>query len=134
MLDKKVKQRIISKFKTHPTDTGSPEIQIAILTKEIDLLIKHLKEHKKDNSSRRGLLRKINERRRLLKYLQRENIKSFNNLAKKLKLKVAKKLEQEKKLDEVEDEKDFHEKKQKSMIRKTKKKLILISLNYKPIS
>ncbi len=120
MLDKKVKQRIISKFKTHPTDTGSPEIQIAILTKEIELLIKHLKQHKKDNSSRRGLLRKINERRKLLKYLQRENIKSFNDLAKKLKLKVAKKLEQERGLEEVENEKEFHEKKQKSMIRRNK--------------
>jgi small subunit ribosomal protein S15 len=87
MLDKKIKSRIISEFKTHASDTGSPEVQIAILTEEISQLSKHLKQHRKDNSSRRGLLRKVNERRRLLKYLSRENPKSYEKLTAKLKLK-----------------------------------------------
>ena len=87
MLDKKVKLRVINEFKTHASDTGSTEVQIAILTEEIAQLSKHLKHHRKDNSSRRGLLRKVNERRRLLKYLSRENLKSYERLAAKLKLK-----------------------------------------------
>lgn len=99
MLDKKLKQRIISKFKTHNTDTGSTPVQIAILTEEIKQLTGHLKSHKHDYSSRRGLLKKVGERRRLLKYLQKEDEKSFQDVAKKLKLKIAKKFiedEQEK--------------------------------------
>lgn len=87
MLDKKIKLRVINEFKTHASDTGSTEVQIAILTEEISQLSKHLKHHRKDNSSRRGLLRKVNERRRLLKYLSRENVKSYERLAAKLKLK-----------------------------------------------
>lgn len=87
MLDKQIKQKIIQKFKTHENDTGSSEVQIAILTEEINQLINHLKTHRKDNSSRRGLLRKVNERRRLLKYLSRENTESYNNLIAKLKIK-----------------------------------------------
>jgi len=99
MLDKKIKQRIINKFKTHETDTGSTQVQIAILTEEIKQLTGHLKQHKHDHSSRRGLLKKVGERRRLLKYLQKEDSKAFEDLAKKLKLKIAKKMvdeEQEK--------------------------------------
>ncbi len=99
MLDKKLKQRIINKFKVHETDTGSTQVQIAILTEEIKQLTEHLKRHKHDHSSRRGLLKKVGERRRLLKYLQKENEKEFTELAKKLKLKIAKKMiedEQEK--------------------------------------
>jgi len=95
MLDKKAKQRIINKFKVHETDTGSPQVQIAILTEEINQLTEHLKMHKHDYSSRRGLLRKVGERRRLLKYLQREDEKSFMELAAKLKLKIAKKMIEE---------------------------------------
>jgi len=87
MLDKKTKQRVIDKFKTHENDTGSTEVQIAILTEEMSELSKHLKNHRKDNSSRRGLLRKVNERRKLLKYLSRDNPKSFNDIIVKLKLK-----------------------------------------------
>ena len=87
MLDKQIKQKIIQKFKTHENDTGSSEVQIAILTEEINQLIGHLKTHRKDNSSRRGLLRKVNERRHLLKYLLRENAESYNNLIVKLKIK-----------------------------------------------
>lgn len=92
MLDKKAKQRLINRFKVHDTDTGSPQVQIAILTEEINQLTDHLKNHKHDYSSRRGLLRKVGERRRLLKYLQREDEKSFMELAQKLKLKIAKKM------------------------------------------
>jgi small subunit ribosomal protein S15 len=92
MIDKKVKQRIINRFKKHDNDTGSTEVQIAILTEEISQLAEHLKIHKHDHSSRRGLLKKVGERRRLLKYLQKENEESFKDVAKKLKLKIAKKM------------------------------------------
>lgn len=101
MLDKKAKLRIIEKYKTHANDTGSTEVQIAILTEEIAELSKHLKEHRKDNSSRRGLLRKVNERRRLLKYLSRENPKSYTDLV--VKLKIKKTVAVEKELDEEID-------------------------------
>ncbi len=90
MLPKKKKDSIIEKFKTHKSDTGSPEVQIAILTEEIKELTKHLKTHKKDFSSRRGLLRKVSQRRRLLRYLERENEKSFDKLVKGLKLNISK--------------------------------------------
>jgi len=90
MLTKKQKQNIIKKYQTHEGDTGSSEVQIAILTSEIRELASHLKLHHKDHSSRRGLLRKIGERRRLLKYLQRENPKSYEKLVVGLKLKQAK--------------------------------------------
>ncbi len=92
MLDKKVKQRLINRFKVHETDTGSPQVQIAILTEEITQLTEHLKKHKQDHSSRRGLLRKVGERRRLLRYIQREDEKAFLDLAQKLKLRIAKKM------------------------------------------
>lgn len=92
MLDKKAKQKIINKFKVHETDTGSSQVQIAILTEEIKQLSNHLKQHKKDHSSRRGLLKKVSERRRLLKYLQKEDGKAFDELSKTLKLKIAKKM------------------------------------------
>ena len=91
MLSKKKKDQIIADFKTHKNDTGSPEVQIAILTAEIKELSKHLKDHKKDFSSRRGLLRKVSQRRRLLRYLERENEKSFDKLVKALKLSIQKK-------------------------------------------
>ncbi|MBI4812741.1 30S ribosomal protein S15 [Candidatus Falkowbacteria bacterium] len=92
MLDKKVKQKIINKFRVHETDTGSSQVQIAILSEEIKQLAEHLKKHKHDNSSRRGLLKKVAERRRLLKYLQKEDAEGFKELAKKLKLDIAKKM------------------------------------------
>lgn len=92
MLDKKSKQKIINKFKVHETDTGSSQVQIAILSEEIKELSNHLKSHKNDHSSRRGLLKKVSERRRLLKYLQKEDEKAFNELAQALKLKIAKKM------------------------------------------
>lgn len=92
MLDKNAKLKVIKKFQTHEGDTGSTEVQIAILTAEIDELVEHLKQHHKDHSSRRGLLRKVGERRRLLRYLKKENPASYEELAKKLKLKQAKPL------------------------------------------
>ncbi len=95
MLDRKAKEKIIKKFRTHETDTGSPQVQIAILTEEIKELTDHLKKHKHDFSSRRGLLKKVGERRKLLKYLQKEDAKQFKDLAEKLKLKIAQKLEEE---------------------------------------
>ena len=88
MLDKKAKQKIIDKFNIHESDTGSSEVQIAILTYEIRELAKHLKEHRKDHSSRRGLLRKVGERRRLLSYLKKENLQSWEDIVKKLKIKA----------------------------------------------
>lgn len=108
MLDKKVKQKIINKFKVHDTDTGSTQVQVAILSEEIKQLADHLKNHKQDHSSRRGLLKKVSERRKLLKYLQKENEEAFNELAKKLNLKIAKKMiedEEERKLRDAEIEK-----------------------------
>ncbi len=95
MLNKNTKQKLIEKFRIHESDTGSPQVQIAILTEEIKQLTEHLKKHKHDHSSRRGLLKKVGERRKLLKYLQKEDEKSFQELAKKLKLKIAKKMQDE---------------------------------------
>lgn len=91
-MTKKDKEKLIKKFRTHETDTGSPQVQIAILTEEIKQLTEHLKIHKHDFSSRRGLLKKVGERRKLLKYLQKENAEAFKDLAIKLKLKIANKL------------------------------------------
>ncbi|MCH7492381.1 30S ribosomal protein S15 [Patescibacteria group bacterium] len=87
MLTKNQKDKLIEKYRTHKSDTGSPEVQIAILSKEIERLTDHLKSHKKDFSSRRGLLRKLGQRRRLLRYLEKENEKSFEDLIKSLKIK-----------------------------------------------
>ncbi len=106
MLEKKLKQRIINKFKTHDKDTGSSQVQIAILTEEIKQLTEHLSRHKHDHSSRRGLLRKVSERRKLLKYLQKEDEKSFKDVVIKLKLRIGKKMveeEEEKKRKEQEE-------------------------------
>lgn len=87
MLERKAKEKIIEKFKVHPTDTGSPQVQIALLSAEMKDLSEHLRSHKKDFSSRRGLLRKVNERRKLLRYLARENREAYDDIAEKLKLK-----------------------------------------------
>lgn len=111
MLDKKIKQRIINRFKTHANDTGSTPVQIAILTKEIEQLSGHLTNHKHDHSSRRGLLRKVNERRKLLKYLQKEDEKSFRDLVTRLKLKIGKKIIEE------EEEKQRLEQEEKERIK-----------------
>lgn len=87
MLSKKEKDAIIKKFQTHKDDTGSPEVQIAVLTKEIEQVSEHLKIHRKDNHSRRGLLKMVGNRRRLLRYLKNEDEKRYDKLTEKLKLK-----------------------------------------------
>lgn len=87
MIDTKKKQSIIKKFQTHAGDTGSSEVQIAILTAEIEELSLHLKSHPKDHSSRRGLLRKVSSRRSLMRFLKREDPEGYEKLLKKLKIK-----------------------------------------------
>lgn len=88
MLTTRKKQNIIAKYQTHKNDTGSPQVQIAILTTEIADLTGHLHDHKKDHSSRRGLMKKVNERRRLLKYIEREDEKAYGKLVADLGLKI----------------------------------------------
>lgn len=78
------KQTIIGKFAATPKDTGSPKVQIALLSAQIEELTKHLKDHKKDNHSRRGLLKIISKRRRLLNYLGKTNPKDYEGLTKTL--------------------------------------------------
>lgn len=80
------KQDIIKEYRLHKTDTGSADTQIAILTEEIKKLTEHLRVNKNDNSSRRGLLKKVAKRRRLLIYLKKENEKRYNKIVKKLDL------------------------------------------------
>lgn len=80
------KKKIIKKYAEHEKDTGSPEVQIAILTEEIARLSDHLKKHKKDHHSRRGLLKMVGKRRRLLEYLKRKEPKRYEELAKDLKV------------------------------------------------
>lgn len=81
------KKKIIKKFAREKGDTGSPEVQIALLSAQIDKLVKHLKEHGKDVHSRRGLLSMVAKRRRLLSYLQKRDESRYKNLIKQLKLK-----------------------------------------------
>jgi small subunit ribosomal protein S15 len=87
MLSKKEKDALIKKYQVHKDDTGSPEVQIAILTREIELVSAHLKVHRKDNHSRRGLLKMVGNRRRLLRYLKGEDQKRYEKIIDKLKLK-----------------------------------------------
>ena len=87
MLTKNKKTKIIKDVQTHGTDTGSPEVQIAILTKRIDELASHLKKNAKDNHSRRGLLQMVATRKTHMKYLEKKNPKRYNSLVKKLGLK-----------------------------------------------
>jgi len=86
-LDKQSKQKIIEKFRLGKTDTGSVEVQTALLTERIKRLSEHLKTHKKDHHSRRGLLRMVNQRRRMLNYLASIDQTRYQNLIKKLGLK-----------------------------------------------
>ena len=86
-LTQKEKLKVISKFRVHDKDTGSSEVQIAILTEEINRLTDHLKQYPKDNHSRKGLLGMVAQRRKLLDYLKEKNIRKYNHLVKKLSLK-----------------------------------------------
>ncbi len=87
MLPTKKKQKIIGEFRVHKKDTGSTEVQIAILSEQIEQLAKHLKKNHKDNHSRLGLLKMVAERRTLMNYLAKKDIKRYNSLVKKLGLK-----------------------------------------------
>jgi len=87
MLIPEEKEKLIKKYKIHDLDTGSPEVQIALLTEEIKRLVLHLKKHSKDFHSKRGLLKMVGRRRRLLSYLKEEDEKRYNVILKKIGLK-----------------------------------------------
>ena len=87
MLTPEEKEKIIKKYKLHDADTGSPEVQVTLLTEEIKKLLLHLKRHSKDFHSKRGLLKMVSKRRKLLNYLKKEDIRRHNSLIKKIGLK-----------------------------------------------
>ena len=84
MLDKDRKTEVITTHKTHDTDTGSPEVQIALLSERISYLTEHFKTHEKDHHSRRGLLKLVQQRRRLLDYLKRKDSDRYTEIIHKL--------------------------------------------------
>lgn len=81
---KELKEKIVGDYKTHGSDTGSSQVQIALLTQRINELTEHFKKHKKDNNSRRGLLIMVSRRRKLLDYLKRTNITEYHTIIGKL--------------------------------------------------
>lgn len=83
-LDKESKQTLIGQYKTHESDTGSPEVQIALLTERINYLTEHFKTHKKDHHSRRGLLKLVGQRRKLLDYLKGVNKERYGRVIERL--------------------------------------------------
>lgn len=85
-LKKELKETVITEYRTHETDTGSPEVQIAIITQRINQLTEHLRANKHDESSRRGLLKLVGQRRRLLAYLRSKNINRYKSIAERLSL------------------------------------------------
>jgi small subunit ribosomal protein S15 len=80
MISKERKQEVVQKYQRDEKDTGSPEVQIALLTERISQLTDHLKEHKQDHSSRRGLLKMVGQRRKLLRYLQNKDVERYREL------------------------------------------------------
>ncbi|HUT45389.1 MAG TPA: 30S ribosomal protein S15 [Sedimentisphaerales bacterium] len=84
MLTKQEKEKIIDDFETHESDTGSPEVQIAILTKRINDLTEHFKTHRKDHASRRGLLKMVGTRSALLKYVSKKDVKRYQGIISRL--------------------------------------------------
>ncbi|MCU1285555.1 MAG: rpsO [Acidobacteriales bacterium] len=84
MLATEKKQSVISQYRTHPTDTGSPQVQIAVLSERIGELTEHFKSHQKDHASRRGLLMMVSRRRRLLDYLKSHDSESYKDVIQKL--------------------------------------------------
>ena len=88
MLTAEQKKEIIAQYAVHEGDTGSPEVQIAILSKRIALLTEHLKEHKKGHQARRGLLKLVGQRRNMLDYLRRSDIERYRMLGEKLGLRL----------------------------------------------
>jgi len=87
MLTIQEKEKLIKKYKLHESDTGSPEVQVALLSEEINRLLSHLKKHKKDVHSKRGLLKMVVKRRSLLGYLKDNNTRRYNSIVKKIGLK-----------------------------------------------
>ncbi len=87
MLTKRVKSRIVGEYKAHDKDTGSAQVQIAMLSRQIDELATHLKKNPKDNHSRRGLLKMVSKRRKLLSYLKKHEPSLYASVTKKLELK-----------------------------------------------
>ena len=81
---KELKEKIVSDYKTHQSDTGSSQVQVALLTQRINELTEHFKVHNKDNNSRRGLLKMVSRRRKLLDYLRHTNINEYHEIIKKL--------------------------------------------------
>ncbi len=81
---KQVKEKIVEDYKTHGSDTGSSQVQIALLTQRINELTEHFRTHKKDNHSRRGLLKMVSRRRNLLDYLKSKNIEEYHQIIEKL--------------------------------------------------
>ncbi len=90
MLTKKQKGKVVDEYKTNKLDTGSADVQVALLSDEIKGLLKHLKVHPKDNHSRRGLLKMVIKRKRLLNYLEKSNKRRYNAIIKKIGLKEKK--------------------------------------------
>ncbi|MEW8973467.1 MAG: 30S ribosomal protein S15 [Tissierellaceae bacterium] len=86
MLSKELKEQIINEYKLHEGDTGSPEVQVALLTYRINSVNEHLKANKKDHHSRRGLLKMVGQRRGLLRYLQEKDIERYRSLIEKLEI------------------------------------------------
>ncbi|MCK4426132.1 MAG: 30S ribosomal protein S15 [Deltaproteobacteria bacterium] len=84
VLDPERKKEIIENFQTHGTDTGSPEVQVALLSSRIGYLTEHFKIHKKDHGSRRGLLKLVGQRRRLLDYLKNQDVGRYRKIIKEL--------------------------------------------------
>jgi small subunit ribosomal protein S15 len=83
-LAKETKEKIVTDFRTHEADTGSPQVQIALLSKRINELTDHFKTHKKDNHSRRGLLKMVSQRRSMLDYLKRTDIERYHEVVSRL--------------------------------------------------
>jgi small subunit ribosomal protein S15 len=84
--DKDLKEQIVTDYRTHDSDTGSSQVQVALLTQRINELTEHFKVHKKDNHSRRGLLKMVSQRRKHLDYLKRTNIEQYHEMVQRLKL------------------------------------------------
>jgi len=83
-LARDVKEQLVNEYRMHESDTGSPQVQVALLTKRINELTEHFKTHKKDNHSRRGLLKMVSQRRSLLDYLKRRDIEGYHQLIARL--------------------------------------------------
>lgn len=83
-LAKETKEKLVSDFRTHESDTGSPQVQVALLSQRINELTEHFKVHKKDNHSRRGLLKMVSQRRSLLDYLKRKDIERYHEVVNRL--------------------------------------------------